>query len=180
MGIGSPLLKERADFVIPGTSPTAAGEYLEEISSQLRLPFEKGCHRKLVLEAMEGQPSFEIAIRGRNVLIAGDTQSGKSWLAGLLCEQMILQGYTIYAFDPEGDYTSLASLPNTVVLGGGRLLPQFDDLTMLLQQRLSVVRNLSHLGHDEKASNIRRHLPLVAKHRRRRGCPHRVLLDECH
>lgn len=96
-------------------------------------------------------------------MIAGDTQSGKSWLAGLLCEQMILKGYTVYAFDPEGDYTSLASRPNTVVLGGGRLLPQFDDLTMLLQQVLSVVLNPSHLGHDEKASHIRPPLAVGGK-----------------
>jgi hydroxymethylpyrimidine pyrophosphatase-like HAD family hydrolase len=177
---GSDLLKQQADHVIAGEGPEAVAEYIEKISSQLRIPFESAGHRKLILEAMEGHPPFEIAIRGRNVLIAGDSKSGKSWLAGLLCEQMILQGYTVYVFDPEGDYGSLASLPNTVVLGGGRLLPQLDDLTMLLQQGLSVVLDLSHLGHDEKASYIRHHLPLVAHYRRSRGYPHRILLDECH
>ncbi|HNP52080.1 MAG TPA: DUF87 domain-containing protein [Nitrosomonas nitrosa] len=174
------MLKAQADYVISGQGPEAVGGYIEVISSQLRLPYGMSDHRKLVLESMEGQPPFEIAIRGRNLLIAGDTKSGKSWLAGLFCEQMILKEYTVYVFDPEGDYTSLALLPNTIVLGGGRLLPQFDDLTMLLQQGLSVVLNLSHLGHDEKASYIRYHLPLVAKYRRRRGYPHRILLDECH
>lgn len=177
---GSRLLKEQADEVLSGQGPEAVAEYLNKLSMQVRMPFERGGHRKLVLEAMEGQPPFEVAIRGRNVLIAGDTRSGKSWLAGLFCEQMILNGYSVYVFDPEGDYESLASLPNTVVLGGGRLLPEFDDLTMLLQQGLSVVLNLSHLGHDEKAHYIRHHLPLVAKYRRRRGYPHRILLDECH
>jgi hypothetical protein len=51
---------------------------------------------------------------------------------------------------------------------------------MLLQQGISVVLNLSHLQHDEKCEYIQRHLPLVADHRRERGFPHRIMLDECH
>jgi hypothetical protein len=176
---GSDFLKQQADYVIPGKGPEAVAKFIEQVSSEIRLPLERAGH-KLILETMEDQPTLEVSIRGRNVFIAGDSKSGKSWLAGLICEQMILKGYTVYAFDPEGDYTSLALLPNTVVLGGGRLLPQFDDLSMLLPQGLSVVLDLSHLGHNDKASYIRRHLPLVAQYRRRRGYPHRIFLDECH
>lgn len=177
---GSPRLKESAGHVIEGDGPKAVAEYIDRISADIRLPLETTTHRKLTLEDIEGQTPFEIAVRGRNVLIAGDSKSGKSWLAGLLVEQQIVQGYTVYAFDPEGDYTSLAALPNTVVLGGGRLLPQGDDLRMLLQQGLSVVLNLSHLQQHEKTEYIQHHLPLVADHRRERGFPHRILLDECH
>jgi hypothetical protein len=36
---------------------------------------------------------FSLAVRGRNVLVTGDAKSGKSWVAGLLCEQLILHGY---------------------------------------------------------------------------------------
>lgn len=177
---GSSRLKEAAGHVIEGTGPEAVAEYIDRISTEIRLPLETTTHRKLILEEIEGHTPLEIAVRGRNVLVAGDSKSGKSWLAGLLIEQQILQGYTVYAFDPEGDYSSLASLPNTVVLGGGRLLPHGDDLKMLLQQGLSVVLNLSHLEHQEKSEYIQHHLPMVAGHRRERGFPHRILLDECH
>lgn len=177
---GSARLKKAAGHVIEGDGPAAVAQYIERISTDIRLPLETTSHRKLILEEIEGQTPFEMAIRGRNVLVAGDTKSGKSWLAGLLIEQQILQGYTVYAFDPEGDYSSLAALPNTVVLGGGRLLPHGDDLLMLLQQGLSVILNLSHLQHHEKRSYIQRHMPLVANYRRDRGFPHRILLDECH
>jgi hydroxymethylpyrimidine pyrophosphatase-like HAD family hydrolase len=179
---GSCLLKQKADYVISGSGPEAVAAYIDQLSSQLRLSnvFVKGGQHKLVLEVTEGIPSLEIAIRGRNLLIAGDSKSGKSSLAGLLCEQMILKGYTVYVFDPEGDYDSLAMLPNTIMFGAGRLLPRFEDLKMLLPQGLSLVLNLSHLGHDEKAAYIAHHLPLAAKYRRRRGFPHRILLDECH
>lgn len=177
---GSARLKDTANHVIEGDGPEAVGKYIERVASGLRMPTESNGHRKLILEEIEGQTPFEISVRGRNVLVAGDTKSGKSWLAGLLVEQQILLGYTVYVFDPEGDYSSLTALPNTVVLGGGRFLPRGDDLTMLLAQGLSVVLNLSHLEHHEKAAYIQHHLPLVADHRRERGFPHRILLDECH
>jgi hydroxymethylpyrimidine pyrophosphatase-like HAD family hydrolase len=177
---GSEYLKQHADEVISGDGPAAVGAYIDHVSDKIRIPLEHGGHHKIVLEAIEGQPPFELVIRGRNVLIAGDTQSGKSWLAGLLMEQMIFQGYTVYVFDPEGDYISLGALPNTVVLGGNRMLPEGDDLLMFLHQGLSVVLNLSHLTHEQKRTYIHRHLPLVAKYRRQRGYPHRILVDESH
>lgn len=177
---GSARLQKSADQIIEGGSPTAVADYIERMSTDIRLPVESSSHRKVVLEEIEGHAPFEMLIRGRNVLVAGDSKSGKSWLAGMFVEQQILLGYTVYVFDPEGDYSSLASLPNTIVLGGGRLLPYGDDLKMLLQQGISVVLNLSHLQHDQKREYIQHHLPLVADHRRERGFPHRIMLDECH
>ncbi|MFG0331858.1 MAG: HAD hydrolase family protein [Maioricimonas sp. JB049] len=177
---GSKRLIEAAGHVIEGDGPDAVAEYIERITDDIRLPSETMTHRKLILEEIEGQAPFGIAIRGRNVLVAGDSKSGKSWLAGLLVEQQILQGYTVYVFDPEGDYSSLSSLPNTVVLGSGHWLPHGEDLKLLLQQGLNVILNLSHLPHQEKQDYIRKHLPLVAQHRQEHGFPHRILLDECH
>jgi len=174
------LLKEEADFVLAGQGPEAVAKYISQISYANRLPPGLRKHRKLVLESIAGQASLEISIRGRNILVAGDTKSGKSWLAGLFCEQMILQHYTMLVFDPEGDYGSLTSLPNTVVLGGGKYLPEQDDLINLLHQGLNLVLDLSHLEHAEKYTYIRQHLPLAASYRRSRGYPHCILLDECH
>ncbi|MEO8409839.1 MAG: HAD hydrolase family protein [Propionivibrio sp.] len=177
---GSSRLKDAACEVIDGDGPEAAAAYIDRVSDDLRIPDVTMSHRRLTLEEIEGQAPLHLAILGRNFLVAGDTKSGKSWLAGLLVEQQILQGYTVHVFDPEGDYGNLASLPNTMVLGGGRLLPWGDDLKMLLQQGVSLILNLSHLPHHEKSEYIRQHLPLVARHRRERGFPHRIMLDECH
>ena len=44
-----------------------------------------------------------------NVLVTGDAKSGKSWVAGLLCEQLILHGYCVCVIDPDGDYSSLGA-----------------------------------------------------------------------
>ncbi len=174
------LLKAEADFVLTGEGPEAVAAYISAVSLENRLPPGVRKHRKLVLESIAGQASVEISIRGRNILIAGDTKSGKSWLAGLFCEQMILQDYTLLVFDPEGDYGSLTSLPNTVVFGGGKYLPTEDDLVNILHQGLNLVLDLSHLEPADKFSYIRQHLPLAASYRRNRGYPHCIVLDECH
>ncbi len=111
---GSSRLKKAAGHVIEGDGPGAVAEYIDRISADIRLPIETTPHRKLILEELDGHTPLEIAVRGRNVLVAGDSKSGKTWLAGLLIEQQILQGYTVYAFDPEGDYSSLATSDNSV------------------------------------------------------------------
>jgi hypothetical protein len=47
-----------------------------------------GRHRITVGTEEDGR-LLEIAISGRNILIVGDLQSGKSWVAGLGCEQTL-------------------------------------------------------------------------------------------
>lgn len=173
-------LKEEADLVLTGEGPEVVADYISAVSHTNRLPPGLRKHRKLVLESIAGQTSLEISIRGRNILVAGDTKSGKSWLAGLFCEQLILQHYTILVFDPEGDYGSLTSLPNTVVFGGGKYLPAQDDLINILHQGLNLVLDLSHLDQAEKYTYVRNHLPIAASYRRSRGYPHFIVLDECH
>src|SRR2546430_11434817 len=39
--------------------------------------------------------------------------SGKSWIAGLLCEQLALQRYSLCVVDPEGDYRALEDRKST-------------------------------------------------------------------
>ncbi len=174
------FLKSEADFVLPGKDISAVAQYIRQAAAENRIPIGVTRHRKLVLESKKGEPSFEFTIRGRNILIAGDTKSGKSWIAGLFCEQMILQRYTLIILDPEGDYSSLAPLPNTLMLGGGRPLPKIEDLMYLFQQGLSIILNLSHLDHQDKLSYVCELLPMTAKYRRIWGYPHSILLDECH
>ncbi len=174
------FLKSEADFVIPGDNQDSVADYIRKISSQKRLPTRGMSHRNLILESTAGQVPLEIANRGRNILIAGDSKSGKSWIAGLFCEQLVQQRYKVIVIDPEGDYNSLTSLPNTLVVGAGSPLPEFKDMLSLIRQDLSLIINFSQLNLDEKRSYIRKLLPLAAKYRRDRGYPHSILIDECH
>ena len=137
--------------------------------------------RRLRLGYTEDGREFSLAVRGRNVLIAGDAKSGKSWLAGLLCEQLILHGYCVCVIDPEGDYRSLEALPGVTVLGGEDPPPTPRELLRALRYPdRSVVIDLSHVPQDEKIDYIRSVLPALNVMRRRTGLPHRILLDEAH
>lgn len=178
---GSDTLKAFADHVLPGSGPPAVADYIRQLRKSVQVPTSTKVRRTLLLGyADDGRP-FELAVRGRNALITGDSKSGKSWVAGLLCEQMILHGYSLCILDPEGDYRSLEALPGVVVLGGADPLPRIHQLLRILRHAdVSVVIDFSQIPHDEKVDYIRTVLPALATLRRHTGLPHRIVVDEAH
>jgi len=178
---GSEALKDQADEVLQGEGPRAVAEYVRRIAEELRLPPEKmGRYRLALGMDQDGQP-LAVAVRGRNVLIAGEIQSGKSWVAGLSCEQLILQGYSICVIDPEGDYRTLESLPGVVVFEAEDSPPELPDIARALRHPdMSVVVDLSHIPSAEKVEYLYTLLPMLAALRRTTGLPHRIVLDEAH
>jgi hydroxymethylpyrimidine pyrophosphatase-like HAD family hydrolase len=178
---GSVALKAVADVTIAGTGPNAVAGYIRRMAETGRLPVPPKARRLLRLGYTEDGRELSLAVRGRNVLVAGDAKAGKSWLAGLLCEQLILHGYSMCVIDPEGDYRSLEALPGVAVLGGEKPPPTPRELIEALRYPdRSVVIDLSHVVQDEKIDYIRTVLPALNAMRRRTGLPHRILLDEAH
>ncbi|HEY5618557.1 MAG TPA: HAD family hydrolase [Vicinamibacterales bacterium] len=178
---GSEALKEAADLMVKGTGPAAVAGYVRTIAASGRMPIPPKARRHLRLGHTEDGREFSLAVRGRNVLIAGDAKSGKSWIAGLLCEQLILHGYCMCVLDAEGDYRSLEALPGVTVLGGEDPPPTPRELLSALRYPdRSLVIDLSHVAHEQKIDYIRSVLPALNVMRRRTGLPHRILLDEAH
>jgi hypothetical protein len=178
---GSPVLQSAADLLVPGEGPPAVAGYVRALAERGRLPVPPRARRRLRLGYTEDGREFSLAVRGRNILIAGDAKSGKSWIAGLLAEQLILHGYSMCVIDPEGDYRSLEALPGVTILGGEDPPPTPRDLLRGLRYPdRSVVVDLSHAAHDQKIDYIRSILPAINVMRRRTGLPHRILLDEAH
>ena len=178
---GSPALRVVADEVIAGTGPTAVATFLRGLTRQMRLSSKQMGRRRLLLGHQHDGEPLHLAIRGRTVLIAGEPGSGKSWLAGLLCEQLILQGYCLCILDPEGDYRSLEALPGVVVMGGDDPPPRARELTQALRYPdTSVIIDLSRLSHPDKEEYLHELLPLLATLRRQSGLPHKILIDEAH
>jgi hydroxymethylpyrimidine pyrophosphatase-like HAD family hydrolase len=178
---GSPALRSAADIVLPGAGPPAVAEYVRQVAAGGQLPTPRRARRRLLLGYTDDGHEFSLAVRGRNVLVAGDVKSGKSWVAGLLSEQLILHGYCVCVIDPEGDYRSLEALPGVGVLGGEDAPPTPRDLLRALRYPdRSVVLDLSHLRVDEKIAYVTNLLPALNELRRRTGLPHRIVLDEAH
>jgi hypothetical protein len=178
---GSAALKAAADLVVNGGGAAGVADFLRPLAVSKRMPVPAQARRRLRLGYTEDGREFSLAVRGRNVLVAGDAKSGKSWVAGLLSEQLILHGYSVCVLDPEGDYVSLEALPGVSVLGGEDPPPTPRQLGRALRYPdRSVVIDLSRLPQDEKIDYIRAALPALNVMRQRHGLPHRIVVDEAH
>ena len=178
---GSKALQLEADEVVNGDGPNAVADYIRRATTLTKLPSGRlGRHRITVGTESDGR-SLTSDIRGKNILIVGESQSGKSWAAGLLCEQMIVQGYSVCVIDPEGDYCGLESLPGVVVLQAADQPPEMTDVSRALHHfDLSVVVDLSRVHFHEKTEYFKSVLPMLASLRRTTGLPHRIVVDEAH
>jgi hydroxymethylpyrimidine pyrophosphatase-like HAD family hydrolase len=114
---GSATLQAEADEVVNGDGPSAVAAYIRCATAQTRLPACRAGRHALTVGTDEDGRAVTSDVSGANVLIVGRSQSGKSWITGLLCEQMIIQDYSLCIIDPEGDYGALESLPGVIVLG---------------------------------------------------------------
>lgn len=178
---GSRALCEIADEVISGTPGVAVADYLRRVAKQPRLAAAQMGRRRLLLGTEHDGTPLSLAVRGRTIIVAGEPGTGKSWLAGLICEQSILQGYAVCVIDPEGDYRTLEALPGVVVLGGDDPPPGARELARTLRHAdVSTVIDLSRLGHREKLAYVATLMPMLTALRRQTGLPHKILLDEAH
>jgi hydroxymethylpyrimidine pyrophosphatase-like HAD family hydrolase len=178
---GSPALLAVADDVIPGAGPAAVAGYIREMTRRGTLRAAQMGRRRMLLGQQHNGLAVSLAVRGRPVLIAGEPGSGKSWLAGLMCEQLILLGYSLCILDPEGDYASLEALPNVTVLGGDDPPPRARELTRALRHpEDSVVIDLSRVRHREKVQYLDTVMDLLVRLRQQTGLPHRIVVDEAH
>jgi hydroxymethylpyrimidine pyrophosphatase-like HAD family hydrolase len=116
---------------------------------------------------------------GTNVVISGDPRSGKSWIAGLLAEQLIAEGYQICIIDPEGDYAQLGERSKVVTFGHDLTLPSPQATTRLLSTGpLSLILTLSSLAPSEQLNYVSQLLGSLQEARAVTGIPHWIVIDE--
>ena len=117
-----------------------------------------------------------------NWAITGDSGTGKTWLAGLILEQLLNMGYQACVIDPEGDYRSLKAVPRTIVFGDENNPPPSvsDVITLLEYARISIVLDLCQYNLEEKRAYVKKFLQALGGLRAQRGLPHWFLVDEAH
>jgi hydroxymethylpyrimidine pyrophosphatase-like HAD family hydrolase len=126
-----------------------------------------------------GQP-VQLPASQINVVVAGGTGEGKSYLAGLIAEQLVGLGYSLFVFDPEGDHVGLGQLRGVLVVDAHRETIAGEVVQLLRHRYATVVLDLSGLDPGAQARYVER-LPVeIEAQRRVTGLPQWVVLDEAH
>jgi len=181
VGWGSEALKRGADQVIQGSGPPAVAAFIRDLLARGTVPPDLVRRRLLRVGTLENGEPLDGVIRERDVLVTGDSGSGKSWISGLLCEQLILKDYSVCIVDPEGDYANLNALPGVIVHRLDHETDSFPDLERILRQPvLSLVVDLSAIQAGAKPAMVKTLLERVNALRRSLGFPHFIVLDEAH
>lgn len=178
---GSRALQAVADRVLSGSGPADIAPFLREVLHKRRIQPGEAARRRIHLGIRRGGEPLALPPRDRTILVTGDSCSGKSWVAGLICEQLVLQHYCVCIIDPEGEYAAIESLPAVVVFDSKPAPPDLDDIERALRYPdVSVVVDLSPLGAEQKVDYARRLLERLQELRRSTGLPHRIVVDEAH
>ncbi len=171
-------LKEEAGWVLADRDGPGVVQMMDDILAG-RGPWAQAPRRSVVLGTDEAGDQVLLPARPANLLIAGGPGGGKSFLAGLLVEQLVALGYSVLVVDPEGEHAGLGRLESAVVVGGKVPLPPPATVASLLHSGdASVVVDLSGLRPAERARYLL-DLPVeVEASRRDTGRPHWVFIDE--
>jgi hydroxymethylpyrimidine pyrophosphatase-like HAD family hydrolase len=178
-----PGIKALADVVLPFANGEGVRSLITDLLSGSVPAYRSRPHRQLTVgRDVTGEPIHidPFALLDSNLGVFGASSSGKSWLAGLVAEELLKQGYQICVIDPEGDYRSLGTGPHTMLLGGTPSpLPAVTDVINFLESgAVSIVLDLSMLTIADHHGYILELLRALQALRKRRGRPHWFLLDE--
>lgn len=122
-----------------------------------------------------------IPARPTNMIVVGGSGDGKSYLAGLLAEQLMAREYSVLVVDPEGDHRGLGALGPSVVVGADQPPPPVGMVMSLLQRSdACVVIDLSGLDEPDRQQYLAEIPVEVEARRRASGRPHWVFFDEAH
>lgn len=178
-----PDIKSLADVVLPQANGAGVRAFVTDLIAG-RVP---ACRPRPNRHLLLGHRASEIPVHldpfelvNNNLGIFGASGSGKSWLAGLLAEELLKQGYQVCIIDPEGDYRGLGVGPHTLLLGGTEVeLPPVADVVNFSDCGcVSLVLDLSICAAAERAAYILELLRALRGLRAHRGRPHWFLVDE--
>jgi hydroxymethylpyrimidine pyrophosphatase-like HAD family hydrolase len=172
-------VRERADLVTMHPNGQGIIELLHgDVVSGARTLHPPRWHVELGTDT-DGHP-VRIPSYGLQVLIAGPSGSGKSYLAGLVAERLIRLGYTLLVSDPEGDHLRLDDLPGMVRIDTSEPFSPERIVALMNHRAGGVVLDLTGVGQAARDQLFTHLPPVIEAFRAATGIPHWVLLDEAH
>jgi hydroxymethylpyrimidine pyrophosphatase-like HAD family hydrolase len=169
-----------ADHVTPEAGPAGVANFIERYLLDGR-PFDFEIHgaHHFSLDAAAEVSLNAYDLVDREILIAGGSGYGKSWLACRLADGLMSGGYQLLGLDPVGDLHSLRRHASCLALGRDET-PALSVVGQLLAETdLSLVLDLSRVPTlEEKVLYTTGLLRRVLEMRRHLGKPHWILIDE--
>lgn len=178
VGNAVPSLKAEADMVFSQPDGCGVASFLRGLVIAGRVRVHPRRWQIRLGTAAAGAP-VRIPASQLNVLIAGVPQRGKSYVAGLIAEQLIRLGYCVVVFDPEGDHVGLGQLPGVHVAGDGGQLPSPAGLARFVKHLpAGVVVDLSGSRAVDLLEYVRAAQRELEALRTASGLPHWIVIDE--
>jgi hypothetical protein len=175
-------VRARVDWVFSGNDGGSVARALSTSVLEGRLPVPARGRREVDVgwARQTGEP-VALAARGVNVLVNGDSMSGKSWLVGGLVERLVDRRYGVCVIDPEGDYHVLTAIPSVTSVEV-REAGDWERAVDLFRHDPSacVVADLFNAGDADKARLIAAGLQALRALRHECRLPHWIFLDEAH
>jgi hydroxymethylpyrimidine pyrophosphatase-like HAD family hydrolase len=174
-----PALREAADIV----TDAGNGEGVVQLADSLLLnDLAEAAPRlerhAIPLARLDSGEEFRIPAYGRNVLVAGESESGTSTTAAALIERLVEREYQLCVFDPEGDYHGLGHL---LAAGSEDAEPSAETLMSTLRKPdQSAAVNLVGVPLERRPAVFRTLLAPLLELRSRTGRPHWIIIDEAH
>ncbi len=173
-------LQRIADVVLDKPNGDGIRVLVDDLTTGAALWRQRKRPHITVGDDVNGRP-VRIPAHPANVIITGGSGDGKSFVAGLIAEQLVDLGYSVLVIDPEGDHIGLDALQPVVVLGDDGPPPEPETVVNLLKpNNAGIVLDLSALTQPQQNRYLTDLPARVEACRRADGRPHWVLIDEAH
>lgn len=175
-------VRQVADWVFAGDGAEAVRRALDGPILDGTLPPPRSGRERITLGwARTTTEPVTIPAHGVNLLVHGDSLSGKSWLTGGLVERLVAARYATCVIDPEGDYQALADVRGVTWCEVGAA-EAWDGVLAAFERNpaASVVADLSALPSAGQLALVGHGLAMLSRLRALRGLPHWIVLDEAH
>jgi HAD superfamily hydrolase (TIGR01484 family) len=172
-----PTLKKTADFVTTGERGAGVTELIQGLLKDDLASHESELTRRHILLGTDGnEQEVRIHPYGENILLTGETGSGKSAFAAALLEGLSEAKYSFCVVDSDGNYESIPG--GAVSLGASDRPPSVEEILKLFRSPdQSGVINLSGLPAPKRQAFFASLLPHMEKLQSRTGRPHWLVID---
>ncbi|QNK80269.1 HAD hydrolase family protein [Nakamurella sp. PAMC28650] len=173
-----PSIKEHADLVLPLPNGEGVAELLMGVvtSGEQRPVSDR---RQMPIGTFpDGSPAL-VPSGNATAIVVGGSGRGKSYLAGLMAEQLIDRRYQILFIDPQGEQSSLRDQPGVDII---KVAVPADARRSVagLRSGHTVVLDLSSVDPDQVPDVLRSLTEPIAALRAESGIPQWIFIDEAH